>query len=87
MKKVLGITIIILLVLVFLYVGYFIFAMWQWWGWDGVERHDLNDFVEKNYVNYNSGDNAALFFPDYETLSNYESISFNYIDNTRKNSL
>ena len=51
------------------------------------QNRNVDNYITGNYQNYNKGEVASKFFPNYQELNNYENIKFLYKDLGKRISL
>ena len=51
------------------------------------ETHDIKDFLDKTYLEYNGGKDAEVFFNEFAYINNYKDIAFHYKDGEKGNYL
>ena len=51
------------------------------------ETHDVKDFFDGTYLEYNGGKDAEVFFNEYAHIDDYKDISFHYKDGEKGNYL
>lgn len=85
MKK--KIRFICLIVLILFPFFVFFLAFWAWAYVEPIEHSGVSFYEDKEYESYKYGEFASIFLPDYESLSNYNTIEFTYYDSTNRNSI